>query len=155
MSCGLGILPRRAQRLKAKDLFLNQDALLSKVIKEISDISIDFSEQKNNLQNMFSDLKQLALRTDKSFIGAVNAQEHKQLKGMTVLEKRLLKAQKRKYVDITERIKILQNELFPNQSLQERYLNFSELYLLYGSQLIPHLIKNLEPLTLEFSILRF
>jgi len=104
---------------------------------------------------MFSDLKQLALRTDKSFIGAVNAQEHKQLKGMTVLEKRLLKAQKRKYVDITERIKILQNELFPNQSLQERYLNFSELYLLYGSQLIPHLIKNLEPLTLEFSILRF
>ena len=156
----LAISEKQAQKitklnLKAKDLFLNQDALLSKVIKEISDINIDFSEQKNNLQNMFSDLKQLALRTDKSFIGAVNAQEHKQLKGMTVLEKRLLKAQKRKYVDITERIKILQNELFPNQSLQERYLNFSELYLLYGSQLIPHLIKNLEPLTLEFSILRF
>ena len=47
----------------------------------------------------------------------------------------------------------LQNELFPNQSLQERNTNFSDFYLEYGEQLIPELIKNLNPLSAEFLIL--
>jgi uncharacterized protein YllA (UPF0747 family) len=45
--------------------------------------------------------------------------------GLDNLEKRLLKAQKRKLSDILERITDLQNELFPNKSLQERQANFS------------------------------
>ena len=47
----------------------------------------------------------------------------------------------------------IQNELFPNGSLQERNTNFSEFYLEYGEQLIPDLIENLKPLKNEFTIL--
>ena len=47
----------------------------------------------------------------------------------------------------------LQNQLFPNQSLQERQANFSEFYLEYGETLIPSLVKQLKPLDLEFTIL--
>jgi uncharacterized protein YllA (UPF0747 family) len=49
----------------------------------------------------------------------------------------------------------LQNQLFPNGSLQERNTNFSEFYLEYGENLIPRLIENLEPLKGEFAILTF
>jgi uncharacterized protein YllA (UPF0747 family) len=48
----------------------------------------------------------------------------------------------------------IQNQLFPNKSLQERNLNFSELYLEYGERLIPHLMKALRPLSGEFSIVK-
>lgn len=48
----------------------------------------------------------------------------------------------------------IQNELFPNQSLQERNLNFSELFLDLGDDLIPMLIKTLQPLQLEFLTLK-
>ncbi len=95
----------------------------------------------------------MANQTDKSFIGAVKAQKKKQLKGLDNLEKRLLKAEKRRYIDVTERIINLQNQLFPNQSLEERQRNFSEIYLEYGEQLIPKLLESLEPLKGEFSII--
>ena len=138
-----------------KDLFLKQDDLRTKVTQQISEIDIDFSSQKEHLKAQFEALYELAEQTDKSFKGAVAAQERKQIKGLEHLEKRLLKAQKRKLSDYLERVTQLQDDLFPGQSLQERHMNFSELYLEYGNQLIPKLIKNLEPLKGEFIILAF
>ena len=137
-----------------KEIFLNQHDLINKKMKEISDIKIDFTEQKAHLSKQFKKLLEISNQTDKSFLGAVKAQEKKQMNGLNTLEKRLLKAQKRKLKDVVERITILQNQLFPNQSLEERTVNFSEYYLEYGKDLIPSLIKNLEPLRPEFSIIK-
>ena len=146
---------RKAKNLQIStaELFLKQHDLVNNKIKEISEISIDFSEQRAYLQKQFKELEELAKKTDKSFIGAVKAQEVKQLKGLDNLEKRLLKAQKRKLNSVVDRITELQNELFPNQSLEERQRNFSEYYLSQGDQLISGLIDNLDPLKLEFSVL--
>ncbi|MCK5440862.1 MAG: bacillithiol biosynthesis cysteine-adding enzyme BshC [Maribacter sp.] len=139
--------------LSVVDLFLGQSSLINKKIREISNIDIDFSVQKNHLCEQFKAMYDLAEQTDKSFWGAVKAQEVKQLKGLDALEKRLLKAQKRKLKDHVQRMTELQNELFPNQSLQERNLNFSELYLEYGEALIPILMNDLQPLKIDFSVL--
>ena len=135
------------------DLFLGQQQLVNKKIKEISEIDIDFSKQRNTLVTQFEALEKLALKTDKSFMGAVKAQEVKQLKGLDNLEKRLLKAQKRKLRDEVDRIKELQNQLFPNQSLEERQRNFSELFLAHGQKLIPTLMKTLNPLDGNFTVI--
>jgi uncharacterized protein YllA (UPF0747 family) len=105
------------------------------------------------LQKQFSDLYAIANQTDKSFLGAVKAQEAKQIKGLENLEKRFLKAQKRKYHSELERIIYLQNELFQNQSLQERQANFSEFYLESGKKLISSLFNELKPLENNFAIL--
>ncbi|MCL4112429.1 UNVERIFIED_CONTAM: hypothetical protein GTU68_046955 [Idotea baltica] len=139
--------------LKNSDLFLKQELLIQKKTKHLSSINIDFSEQKEHLKRQFEDLYSLAEQTDKSFLGAVAAQERKQIKGLEHLEKRLMKAEKRKLKDQLKKIKNLQNELFPNQSLQERNINFSELYLEFGDELIPILIKNLKPLQGDFTLL--
>jgi hypothetical protein len=52
----------------------------------------------------FESLYAIAHKTDDSFLGALKSQETKQLKGLENLEKRLLKAQKRKLNDALERI---------------------------------------------------
>ena len=96
----------------------------------------------------------MANQTDKSFLGAVLAQERKQIKGLEHLEKRLLKAQKRVLTDILERTVSLQNELFPNNKLQERQGNFSEFYIEYGILFIENLIAELKPLEQEFVLCR-
>jgi len=139
--------------ISIEDVFLKRDALINKKVREISNVDIDFSIQRNYLKQQFEDLLNLAKETDESFLGAVKAQEIKQLKGLNNLEKRLLKAQKRKLSDEVERMIDIQNELFPNGNLQERNTNFSEFYLEYGEQLIPNLIENLKPLKNEFTIL--
>jgi len=87
------------------------------------------------------------------FTTMLQAQEIKQIKGLDNLEKRLLKAEKRIHIDTLERILQLQNELFPNQSLQERKSNFSEFYLAIGNELIAKLIEELDPLKNHFSII--
>jgi len=137
------------------DIFLEQNTLINKKIREISNISIDFSPQKKTLDKQFEALYELTMETDKSFLGAVKAQEIKQKKGLDHLEKRLLKAQKRKLKDHVVRLTNLQNELFPNRLLQERQLNFSELYLEHGPNLIANLKEGLQPLVHQFSILRY
>ncbi len=136
-----------------EDLFLDKNSFINKKVRSISNIDIDLSPQKETLKKQFEDLYKLARLTDKSFLGAVSAQERKQIKGLENLEKRLLKAQKKKLADHVERITDIQNQLFPNQNLQERVANFSEFYLVYGEELIPHLIKNLQPLQGEFLVL--
>src|SRR5690606_26879189 len=136
-----------------EDIFLKRDAFINKKVREISNIDIDFSTQKALLKQEFEALFKLAEQTDKSFLGAVKAQEVKQIKGLEHLEKRLLKAQKNKLADQVLRMTALQNELFPNQGLQERNTNFSEFYLEYGEELIPSLIQNLQPLKDEFVML--
>ena len=141
--------------ISLQDLFVKQEQILSEKVKEISEIEIDFSKQKEHLEQQFLNLKELAKQTDISFLGAVNAQEKKQLNGLDNLEKRLLKAQKRKLSDVVERITILQNELFPNQSLEERTRNFSEIYLKLGDDFIPMLVNAIQPLQLEFSIIEY
>ena len=136
-----------------KDLFLDKNSFINKKVRSISNIDLDLSPQKLVLQKQFEDLYKLAEQTDKSFLGAVSAQERKQIKGLEKLEKRLLKAQKKKLADQVLRITDIQNELFPNQNLQERTANISEFYLEYGSQLIPFLFKHLHPLQGEFLVL--
>ena len=77
----------------------------------------------------------------------------KQLNGLDKLEKRLLKAEKRKLKDQIDRLTTLQKYLFPEQKLQERTINFSEFYLDYGEKLIHHLKQEIEPLCHKFTIL--
>jgi bacillithiol biosynthesis cysteine-adding enzyme BshC len=136
------------------DLFLNQDDLINLKTKEYSQFTIDFSEQKDALKKQFEKLESIAHQTNTSFLGAVKAQETKQIKGLENLEKRLLKAEKRVHSDTLERITLLQNELFPNQSLQERQVNFSEFYEAFGADLISKLGYELDPLRTDFTIIK-
>lgn len=135
------------------DLFSNQQELFNNKTKEFSKFNIDFSEQKDFLKKQFEHLQEMANQTDKSFIGAVNAQQTKQIKGLENLEKRLLKAEKRVHAEKLELILLLQNELFPNQGLQERKANFSEFYLNFDDKLLEKLFSGLKPLKQDFSII--
>ncbi|MEQ3654951.1 MAG: bacillithiol biosynthesis cysteine-adding enzyme BshC [Dokdonia sp.] len=145
----------KTQRLQVSDaqLFLKQNELINQKIRQISNIEIDFSDQRAFLREQFKAMYLIAEETDPSFVGAVKAQEVKQLKGLDHLEHRLLKAQKRKLQDQVQRLVDLQNEVFPMQSLQERNTNFSEFYLEYGETLIPKLVESLDPLAGHFTLI--
>ena len=122
------------------DFFRKKDALINYYIRRISNLDLDFSKAQNALQQQFDHLREMAQQTDASFLGAVNAQEKKQLNGLKHLEKRLLKAQKRVLSDRIDRVSKLHNELFPMGVAQERIENFSLLYGLLGNQLFNRLM---------------
>lgn len=137
-------------KLDIADLFLPQSDLLEKKTRVLSTIKIDFSPQRSHLKQQFEELFKLAQQTDKSFYGAVAAQEKKQLNGLDHLEKRLLKAQKKVLKNELARSTSLQEELFPQGNLQERTVNFSEIYEAYGQEFIEKMMEVLKPLSLKF-----
>lgn len=141
--------------LSKSDLFLNRNALINKKIRQISNIDLDLSPFKQKLEAQFDHLESLIQKTDASFEGTVRAQKRKQFKGIEVLEKRLLKAQKKKLSDEVIRLTDLHQSLFPNNSLQERHDNFSFFYLALGTDFIPMLFKHLHPLSFEFTIIEY
>lgn len=109
-------------------------------------------EYYQKIEKIFSELEDVANLTDKSMLGAVNAQRQKQLNGLDNLKKKLLRAEKRKNRDFMERIEDIHQELFPKGGLQERHDNFIEYYREYGDQWIEKLYKHLDPLKLEFTV---
>lgn len=139
--------------ISARDLFLKEQLLSEKIARRLSTTPIDFSEQKEFLRQQFTQLYHIAQQTDKTFLGAVQAQEKKQFKGLEHLEKRLLKAQKKRYQNFIERVLRLKNELFPNGGLQERTDNFSQYMLSTQGKLIEILIQHTDPLRPNFTIL--
>jgi bacillithiol biosynthesis cysteine-adding enzyme BshC len=135
------------------EIFINQYDLISEKVIANSDLKFEFNLKINFLKEQFLDLKAVAKQTDITFLNAVNAQERKQIKGLENLEKRLLKAERKRQIDLVNRITKLQNEILPNQSLEERQRNFSEYYLEYGQDLLYSLKNELHPLNTEFLIL--
>lgn len=148
---------RKAEKLglSLEALFRDPDDLVGQRVRALSEIPIDFSPQRRHLEEQFAALYRLAEQTDHSFLGAVRAEETRQLKGLDRLEKRLLKAQKRKLSDEVERIRLLRESLFPQGGLQERNRNFSEFYLEMGPALREALLKAFDPLAGEFTLLVF
>ena len=140
--------------LRWKDIFLDQKTLLNNKTKDFSKFTIDFSEQRETLKRQFEVVNEIAHQTDPSFLGAVKAQEVKQLKGLDNLEKRLLKAEKRIHNEKLERIVQIQNQLFPNQGLQERTANFSSFCEEIDSfdSFLDKLQNQLHPLEQHFSV---
>ena len=134
-------------------MFLSQDKLLSEKVKSFADQKFDFKTQINFLEQQFNTLRDLSKLTDISFVGAVNAQEKKQVKGLKNLEKRLLKANKIKHKSFLDRIVSVQDDLFPNFSLQERSVNFTEFYCQFGDDFIKILKENIDPLKNKFTII--
>jgi len=141
--------------LKVSDLFLKRNSLVNKTVRRISNVDLDLGFLKTQLEKQFEYLNILVEKTDKSFKGAVEAQETKQSRGIDQLEKRLLKAQKRVLADKVRRIEALHEELFPNDSLQERNLNFLTLYFELGLSFFPLLFDALDPMNPNFILIEY
>lgn len=136
--------------LSFEALFLSKQELINLKTKEYSNLKIDFSKQKETLKKQFSELLKMAEQTDKSFIGAVKAQEAKQIKGLENLEKRLLKAEKKVHFEKIARTTELQNQLFPNGNLQERISNFSAFY---SEEFVSKIIAQSNPLETQIKLI--
>ena len=143
----------RNLKLEISDMFLKRNDLINKKVRQISNIDLDLSNLKKTLENQFEKLEALIKETDVSFEGTVKAQKSKQFKGIDHLEKRLLKAQRKKLKDHVQRLVLLHEELFPGGMPQERIENFSFVYVDKGQDFISFLMETMDPLSKEFTLI--
>ena len=81
-------------------------------------------------------MKALTRPVDPSLEQHVEALQAKALDPIRTLEKKLLKAEKRKFGDLQRQVHTLKTALFPGGGLQERVENFMPWYAQYGPEFI-------------------
>lgn len=73
---------------------------------------------------------------------------------MATMEKKLLRAEKRRYSDSLRQIEAVKDTLYPNGNLQERtdnFLNFSQ----QDPSFIDHLLEYFDPFDFQFNVLSY
>jgi bacillithiol biosynthesis cysteine-adding enzyme BshC len=110
------------------DLFESIETLTKKLISSEAE-EIELSAEKNELNTLFEKIKTTAGQIDKTLEGTVAAELQKTLKGIEMIEQKIIRSIKAKNETAINQIKTIKNKFFPENNIQERHDNFLPFYL--------------------------
>lgn len=136
-----------------EDFFLPERELLNKLVSRETKNSIKFNGSLTQVEQLYEVFKKQASAIDASLIQHVDALKTKALQRLQELEKKMLRAEKRKFIDGERQINTIKSALFPGNGLQERYDNMLYYYAKGGRDFIRIIHRNSLALEQEFVIL--
>jgi bacillithiol synthase len=134
------------------DLFRSGEELVNERVRRESQQQLSLVGEIAEANRYYENLKALARPVDPTLVQHVEALQSKALEPVRALEKKLLKAEKRKFGDQQRQVHALKSALFPQNSLQERVENFLPWYAAYGPGIIQALYRH-SPAWGEFVVL--
>jgi bacillithiol biosynthesis cysteine-adding enzyme BshC len=136
-----------------QDLFLSNHDLLNKIVAEKSLLQLNLDDEKLRLEKFYDQIQSIAVDVDASLADHVKSLQLSALKKISALEKKILRSEKRKFEAQQRQISRIKDQLFPNNSLQERIDNFSPYYSRYGKNWLELLCSKSLSLEQQFEIL--
>jgi bacillithiol synthase len=122
------------------------------VIKN-SGSQLQIDSQMASIESQYNIIKEQAQSIDASLVQHIEALAHKQSKKLIQVQKKMLRAQKRKFEVEQQQITKTLNLLFPGGSLQERTENIADWYKIYGTHFVRAIIENSDDFTKGFTLL--
>jgi uncharacterized protein YllA (UPF0747 family) len=135
------------------DMFRSSESLINELVKRESQQQVTLLEEVNNADEYYGHLKSIAGNIDETLVTHVSALQTKALKSLLGLEKKLLRAEKKKFDDQNRQIINIKSALFPLNSLQERTDNFMPFYAKWGRQFIDEILEKSLTIEQEFMVL--
>jgi uncharacterized protein YllA (UPF0747 family) len=139
--------------IREADLFKEETVLANELVQRWSGQEISLKQEEADSKALFQHLKKRASEIDKTLVQHVHALEVDHLKKLDGLEKKMLKAERKKQAIQLQRIWKLKEELFPNHNLQERVENFMPYYAQYGQAFIQTVLNHSLALEQQFGVL--
>lgn len=152
------ILDKKARQLRQElnmdypDLFLSLQEQENSYLDKQGVVS-DLSEEFAALKKAMLSIQAKAVRTAPELTYSAGAALSKIAYQVSVVEKKIRRAEKKKAEVAMRKIAKLRELVFPGGTLQERRENFMPCYLSYGDQFLEILHREIKPLTAEFLIL--
>jgi bacillithiol synthase len=135
------------------DLFRPVEELMNLLVRRDSRQTINLEEEIAMANRYYESLKELARPVDPTLEQHVTALQTRAVEPLRVLAKKLLKAEKRKFVDSRRQLEALKSALFPQGGLQERVENFMPWYAIMGEKFIRDLYEHSPILEQDFVVL--
>ncbi len=121
----------------AEDFFLPEEKLLGKLVARESKNVTKLNGSLTQVEKLYELLKKQAGQVDTSLTNHVEALKTKAVYRLQELEKKMLRAEKRKFTDQQRQIHTVKSRLFPGNGLQERYDNILYYYANMGKGVYP------------------
>ncbi|MEP7256042.1 MAG: bacillithiol biosynthesis cysteine-adding enzyme BshC [Ferruginibacter sp.] len=135
------------------DLFKTENELLNVLVKRDSEVQLSLEKEKQAVHNFYVKLKITTGAVDITLQPHTEALEKQALRRLEALEKKMLKAEKKKFDAQQRQLHKLKTQLFPHDGLQERIENLMPFYAKWGRGFIDAVYKNSLGLEQEFVIL--
>jgi bacillithiol biosynthesis cysteine-adding enzyme BshC len=144
-----------AMQFEEQDLFKPILELEVAYVKKHATQALDLQDQINNLSTLYSTIKNEVLKVDPTLgTHADNLAQQAKAK-LFALEKKMVRAEKRKQSVDIQRIHRIKTELFPQDNLQEREEHFSRWVGQYDLSWIDTIMEHSKGLESKFSIINF
>ena len=137
-----------------EDFFQSGEVLLNRLVKIGSPEKVVLNGSLTAIEKLYESVKSQAGAVDQTLEQHVEALKTKTIFRLKELEKKMLRAEKRKYSDQQRQIASVRTALFPGNGLQERSENISYFYAKWGRDFLRKLYEESLTLEQEFVILQ-
>ena len=134
-------------------IFNTEFNLMNEFVKSGAINQIELTNEKNQLQALYQHISNVVGKIDPSLQVHTAALYVKTNKRILALEKKMMRAEKKKYLVQQQQLHKIKSQLFPGNNLQERVENFMGLYARYGESFIKALYENSLTLEQQFTVL--
>ena len=138
--------------LTSEDLFQKETDILNKIL-EREGKKPQLNGELDKLQSIYDQLKSAASSIDPTLQKHVEALKTKSVHQLQVLEKKMLRAERKKHEALQRQITKVKQVLFPGNGLQERVENFAGYYAKWGTEFIDELHKSSPASAQQFILL--
>ena len=135
------------------DLFKPLFELELDYIKNQTKENLALTNHMASLNELYESIQQDVIRIDTSLGDHAKNLSIQAQKKLALLEKKMIRAEKRKQQISIDRIQAIKGSLFPKNSLQERVVNFSEWVGAYGWDWVEAVLENSTTLNPSFTII--
>ena len=139
--------------IDVRDTFLPKDDIMKSIIFRDSEKQLSIKEEQHKVVEVYELLKDLSGKIDQSLVQHVEALQTRSVKGLQGLEKKMIRAEKRKFDAENRQVEALKQALFPFDSLQERIETFMPFYARYGNAFIYLIYTNSGALDQQFGVI--
>jgi len=141
--------------LSLSDFTYDESVLIEKVITQISEFNFEelFASKNLEIRNSLEELKSKLLTVDESLSQPVEKSILRIEQTLSTLKEKSKRAEERKHITVVAQLQKVRNVVNPNDSLQERELNFIYFANKYGIDIIKWIMNELKTNKIEHQIL--
>ncbi len=143
-------------KLSVADFTNEESVLIEKVIKQISDFNFDelFTESELEINEILTKLKSNLLTVDETLLHPIEKSISRIEQTLSMLKEKSRNADERKHMTVVNQLQKVRSVINPNDTLQERELNFITFVSKFGIDIIKWIMSELKINKIEHQILK-
>ncbi len=141
--------------LSLADFFFDENMLIEKVVKKVSEFNFDelFAKSELEIETTLNKLKESLLSVDNSLTQPIEKSIMRIKQTLNTLKTKSKGAEERKHETLIAQLQKVRNVVYPNENLQEREINFFYFANKYGLDIIKWIMSELNTNKIEHQVI--